>query len=152
MSNSYDTSGLMQTPLGQDLPSKSKIDYNSATPRLMTDWEFKGDGWNILDLFREGVFAAVCSRCCNVLEKCSSDQFSKLIPMVGLAIALTPAWAEKGAEPVLRVFRQRVASDLLIAQAMSCLKSSKLLTSYMWGFNTWMRSPAAPLFRMSSST
>lgn len=88
----------------------------------MTDWEFKGDPYNILDLFREGVFAAVCQRCRNVLEKCSSEQFSKLIPMVALALALTPAWAEKGAEPILQVFRSRVAHDQGVAQGVRVRK------------------------------
>lgn len=137
-----DESSLSSVPGGSG--ETPVIDYNAATRMtLMTDYEFNKDNYNIMDLFMERKFHSGNNACLNTIKSCSKDQFSKLLPVIALAIAHTPDWALDGACKLVDCVKERTKRDQEAKQAVQCLKSSKLVDSPSF-YGEWLAGVEVP--------
>lgn len=128
----------------------SWIQYD-ATKIVFSDYEFKSEQHQVLDLFRKGQFGAHVA-CSTALAECSTAQLTKLLPVVACAIADTPIWAEGRCENLVKVLSDRSKSTPAVQQALHALKISGLL-DHPWSYTEWLESipTTSPLFKAAAS-
>lgn len=114
----------------------SLVHYSNRSANLFNEYDFDGEEYHILSLFRQGEFGRTAG-CAAALLLCSDDQFSKLIPVIACAIAETPGWAEQVSSALIDTIKKRVAQSQVASTAVHFLKMSQLL-SYEWAYNGWL--------------